>query len=273
MLTYNNNLSTGKAPYHPFVRTWVQHFTTSGDTGVQWIIDPTFVAKDSIEFFLEASGSPRFDDLWFSKSGGDTYLIIDDSKLQQSFAPTLVYRVKLVTSGNVYYSPTLNYYAQEESKHLYAIAADIQRRELLRMQKFSGNSGWLLKRKSYSIQKSDNLDPVTGLPLSDTSIDAGTNAAVGYYGALPILYSREGSQQTIQASEQGFGTQMQEIGKLRMIGCPLVTEKDIIVTSFNHRYIVTAVEAKQLGGTNLIITQNLTCATLPITDPMYNWKL
>lgn len=260
--------------YYPFINAQIIHFSSGkdGKKGVQWTVDPSFRAKDVAKFYLEASESPKFDELYFSKDVGDTYIAEDDSNIQQSWVAPIVYRIKLQTADKVFYSPTLTYFSQTENWHQYAQAADIQRRELLRMR-ITGNEGWVLKRRTFSIYKSSNVDPLTGLPLSDDSLDAGTTAASGYYAPLKFMYSREGGSSATRTQAEGLGVTYQEVAKLRMIGCPLVTEKDVLVTRYGSRFIVNTVEAKQFMGTNIIILQNLDCTLLPPGDPMYNWAI
>jgi hypothetical protein len=241
---------------------------------LQWQLDPTFRGISPLNFTMELSETPDFSQLVISKSVGNSFYVIDDSKKRQSHVVSTVYRIKLVTGdGKTYYSETLNYFAQAEWWHQYLIAAEITRKELLRM-KYTGNYGWLLKRKNYGELALDDLDPVSGMPLTDNKSNYANQIAGGYHSPLKITYSLEGNQSQTNLNPEGLGVTDIEQVSMRMVGFPIVSAKDVIATHFGHRYLVNGnVEYVQYLGSNIIIVQQFNAALLQPSDPIHKIKI
>lgn len=241
---------------------------------LQWSLDPTFQGIAPLVFTMEISETPDFSQLIFSKDAGNTFFVVDDSKTRQSHAVSPIYRIKLTTGDSkVYYSENLNYFAQTEWWHQYLIAAEITRKELLRM-KYTGNSGYLLKRKNYGELAEEDLDPISGLPLTDNKSNYANIISGGYHKPLAIVYSLEGNTSRTQQSPEGFGVTDIEQTSMRMVGFPIVAAKDVIVARFGNRYLINGdAEYMQYLGSNIIIVQQFTANLLQPSDPIHKIKV
>lgn len=255
--------------YYPFASVDVVHTYNPLEMALQWTLDSSFRDVAPFSFTVEVAETPDFSVLLYTLPGNDNFFVIDDKKQRQSTILDFYYRVKLVTGSNkTYYSPTVGHWANKSWRHLYNIASEIVRREFVRYQ-FTGQKGWLLKRRNYGIQDPTLLDPITGVPLTDQMSDHGTGFIGGYYPPLKVTYSREAVENSSQLSHDGFGTTAQESQKHRYVGFPMLEPYDILVTDTNQRYRYVKVNTTFMPGTDISLIQMCDAVLLPPTDPIY----
>ncbi len=235
---------------------------------VMWKIDPTFHDDGNYVFTLEVSDTPDFSEIIFTKIAETEFFAIDNSGLKRNMSDGYYFRVKLVTGDDTYYSKMIALGADKVSKDRYLKAAEITRKELLLMDKKNGAVGKLLKRKSYG-PKADNLDPVSGVPLTDESTDYGTGLVGGYHNPLTFMYKRVQVDQITKRDPSGNGVTENESLKIRTIGFPLIEEKDIIVTNSNERYICLTTKYTYYPGTDIKLIQILDLSLIQSTDVVY----
>lgn len=243
------------------------------EVAVQWQLDAAFRDVGPFMFTVQVTETPDFSELLYTLPAGENFYVVDDRKLRQGAVTDFYYRVKLETgSQHTYTSPAIGHWANGATKHLFLTAREITRREFVRYR-FTGQVGWVLKRRNYGIQDPTQLDPITGVPLTDQSTDFGTGFVGGYYTPLRVTYSREAVENTAQLSEQGFGTTCQESQKHRYVGFPVLEPNDILVTDTNQRYRYVKAAATFMPGTDMLLLQSCDCILLPPTDPIYKIEI
>lgn len=256
--------------YSPFTDFRILQTFKPLERALQWEIDPIFADLSPFNFTVEASETPDFSEILYTIRAGNTFYVIDDKKWQQSNSLDIMYRIKLTTGSNrTYYSYPLVHYAHTgEKRNQYRIAKEIIRKEFVRYR-YTGQTGWLLKRKNFSEHSPDTLDPITGVSLSDGNSDLGTANLGGYYPPLKVTYSREEHQESLQLSQEGFGTSTQETQIHRFVGWPVIKPYDILIADTNVRYRYITASETFMPGTGILILQICKAVLLPPTDSVY----
>lgn len=239
---------------------------------VYWSIDPTFNEPDPHNFTVEVSGTPDFSVIEYTIEAGNSFSVTDPNiHFKQSLALDLFYRIKLTTPSNVYYSQTITFSVSNYNRREYVMAREIARKELLRIRKFTGRSMWLLKRKVFGKELTDNsVDPITGVPLTNQLPNLASRMPDGYYNPLGFYCSIEELANTRKNSPDGLGFADVTQQKFRTVGFPVVQTYDIVVDANNdERYNVEEVESFLFPSTDLVIVQILTTKLIPNSDPIY----
>lgn len=256
--------------YYPFVDLRVIQTYRKYERAIQWKLDPLFRGLAPFRFFVEVSEVPDFSDLLYTLPPTGEFYAVDIAGKAQGSGIHLYYRVRLETGDDkVYYSPVIIHHAQKEKARQYFLAREIMRREYVRF-KYTGQKGWLLKRKNYGESDPTDLDPITGAPLHENTGSVGTGLVGGYYKPIPITYGREGADSSTELSHEGFGTSSQEVQKHRIVGFPMVEPYDVLVSDGNERYRYTKTAPVFMPGTDIVIVQTCDCSLLPPSDPVYS---
>jgi hypothetical protein len=237
---------------------------------LQWAIDPTFPNCEPYSFTGQVSGTPTFEILEYELPAGENLVVRDKIYFKQNLASDLYYRVKLVTADNkTYYSRSQLFGLEMYTRRTYMLGAEITRKELLRMRKFTGIEGYLLKRKVVGVSiNSNEVDPVSGVALADNTTNQGTNFVAGYYPPIGLYYSCEKANNTRKLSELGVNEIY--VQELRTIGFPSIDTYDILVDSTNDtRWLIKERQAFTIPGTSLAVVQIMEAQAIPVTDPVY----
>lgn len=257
-------------PYNPFIKILLSPNFALGHV-VEWMIDPVFMEAEPYTYEVEVSGSPKFDEIAYTFPSTTDFMAIDTTNSKQAVSVDTYYRIKLTTSDrNTYYSNTLLFGSDLEDRRRYHMASEIVRKELLRMRKFTGVEGYLLKQKPFGKVRKDSVDPISGVPVVDTTVDFGTGIDGGYFAPLKIMISYEDYQSSRVLNQEGLGTSDTVDISFRTLGFPLVESRDIIVdTRADQRFIVKRSAPVIFPGTSLILTQKLDTSLLPYSDNIY----
>jgi hypothetical protein len=246
---------------------------------IQWQLDPFFKGMPPYNFSLEISATSNFSEIMAVKANlGDVFFAVDDTRLKQSWAPNYYYRVVLITKdGRQFYSTPLLFGSTRHEQRKYAMASDIIRKELL-LCRFVGTEGWLLRRKSYGFKSPTtlaNLDPVSGVPITDTKLqDYGVGIDEGYFDPVPCAFYIEASAQDKQLDPNGIGVKETYSSQVKLPGYPIVEVRDVICEAKDgFRYSIQSRNAKQFPGTNIVITQKASINLIPPTDTIYSIPL
>ena len=256
--------------YYPFVDIRMIQTFQKYERAVQWKLDPLFRGLAPFNFFVEVSETLDFSTLRYTLPAAAEFYAVDTTGDVQGKSVHLYYRVRLETGDDkVYYSSAVIHRSQKEKARQYFLAKEIMRREYVRF-KYTGQAGWLLKRKNYGERDPADLDPITGAPLHENTGSVGTGFIGGYYKPIPMTYGRESVDSSMELSREGFGTSSQEIQKHRIVGFPMVEPYDVMVADNNERYRYTKVSPVYMPGTDIVLVQMCDCALLPPTDPVYS---
>jgi hypothetical protein len=243
---------------------------------IQWQLDPFFRGVRPYNFSLEISETPDFSSLAAVKENlGEVFFAVDDTRLKQSWAPNYNYRIVLYTGdGKKYRSEPVLFGSTRHEQRRFAMAAEIIRKEIL-LNRFSGTEAWLLRRKTYGTKNAKtlkNLDPVSGVPLTDTrNEDYGVGVDDGYFSPVPCVFYIEQSTQDKQLDDHGVGVKETYSQVVRIPGYPIVEVLDIICEATDgYRYSVQSRQSKNFPGTNIVVTQKANLNLIPISDTVYS---
>lgn len=243
------------------------------ERAVQWFLDPGFSDYAPYRFVVEVAEAVDFGRLLLTLDAGGSFFAVDSSKLRQGSSLSLFYRVVLTTgSGKVHVSDPVVHSSGRQNRHQTQIAREIMRREFVRMR-YTGLPGWLLKRRNYGMRRPENLDPVTGVPLSDQSTDFGTGYEEGYYPALRVTYSVEDGSSELRLHPDGAGTDASTQASHRYAGFPLLGPNDLLVDRTNQRFRYVRTKTYVMPATGIAIVQACDGLLLPPTDPAYRLPL
>ena len=244
---------------------------------IQWQLDPFFNGMGPYNFSLEIAETSDFSELIASKKNlGDVFFTVDDTNSKQSWSSNYWYRIALETSdGRTYHSIPVLFGSTRHEQRKYAMAAEVLRKEIL-LARYVGTEGWLLRRKTYgktlSKSKLVNIDPISGVPISDEKHeDYGVGVDGGYYPPVACVFHTEQNQQDKALDEQGLGVKETYTQIARMPGYPIIEVRDIICEAQDgYRYSVQARNTKQFPGTNIVVLQKANLNLIPPTDSVYS---
>jgi hypothetical protein len=242
---------------------------------IQWTLDPFFKGEGPYEFTLQISQVLSFSDIAKEIPAGDSFYVIDDSGLKQSWSTNYYYRIKLKTAdGRVYFSNSLVFGGTGAPARKYAMASEIIRKEFL-LCRFAGREAWLLKRKTYGTVSTQTVDPISGVPIADErDIDYGVGLEGGFFDPMPCAFTVDRSSIDKQLDPNGNGVKETVDMIVRLPGYPMVDNRDIICTNVDgYRYNVLSRDVVYFPGTDIPVSQKVTLRLIPSTDTVYNLKV
>lgn len=242
---------------------------------LHWEIDPVADLGTDYDFTVEVADDPTFSEVVYEVPAGKAMAIVDNSNDKQSWSYDRYYRIRTRVGVDTVHSRAVMFGTQPSSQFQYRNAAEIIRKELLRMKRFTGQDGWLLKRKvTGKPAESKYIDEISGVPMADTTSEFNTGLEGGYYPPIPMWYTYEEFQQTKELVASGFGVNEDITVKFRTIGYPLIEVRDIMVNrETDSRYNVMKVDAFSFPGTNIIVVQTITVKRIPPTDTVYKIQM
>lgn len=241
---------------------------------LQWKLDPLFQIEKPYCFSIQAAHVPDFSTIAYELPATYDFLAIDNSNTVQTWVTNLWYRVKLKTEDNEYYSNVLTLGATRESRYIYQLAAEITRKELLRMRKYTGQEGFVLKKKLFDAPPEEIVDPITRTAITLAEPKQAANISEQYYPPIAVLYSMEHIDQDKHLSEEGFGTIENITANIRMVGYPSLDVYDVIVDrATDQRYVIRRKKSSCFPGTNIELIQVFTAMLMPPTDDIYQLDL
>ncbi len=255
---------------HPFIEYGLHPGYSTGRV-IYWKLDPFFKDELPYNFTIQSSEDPKFSEVHTSIPVGDNFYGVDSTNTVQAIPQSYIYRVKLETGSGVYYSPNffIDKIKGEMRKYLYA--AEIVRKELLRIRQYTGSGvSYLLKRKNYAKISEEDVDPISGVVLTDNKNSFGTGFQGGYYPPLKVMFSREDSKDQMQLSQGGDGITQEKTLTARFVGFPLISTRDVLALSNGERYNLVESGQSYYPGTNIIVIQQCQAKLIPPTDPVYS---
>lgn len=255
----------------PFRRIEVYH-QTLGSTMVVWDMNPGFREAGPWLFEVFASRSGVGDDAEWTKVGEatNTFWLVDPTRWVYGVSPRLSYRVKL-TTGKTTYMSFPKQIVGNLPWHDYLILRDIMRKEGMRLRKYAGACGKLIKRRHWGPPCPNCTDYDTGESVNancqvcyGTSIDGGYFPAVDYWIAINQAAPRRAT------AHEEVGIQESQVKTGRGLACPWLDTNDVWVQSDNDmRFFIQSVKAKEYRGMPFVFDP-IELRVAPTTDIVYN---
>jgi len=221
-------------------------FMVAGVSRVTWDIKESFAGRRPWSFQLQVgnTANPRADD-WTNVGAPVTNAFTASDEERRAFGKQLTthYRVALTDAdSNVYYSrPAIALGGL--SGHDWIVAREHIRQETVRLKKFAGIRGYLLKKRRFGAPCLDCLDPYTG-DILDSSCDRckGTRFLHGYYRAIPCQFAdltNASQDEDFANNEAGWSMPTQQKVKGTFVGTVQITTGDIFVDAASDlRYFI-----------------------------------
>lgn len=254
-------------PVNPFSSVEIFQDYENGHV-IQWTLLSSFNDPMPHTFFLECTETADFSSLLFSKNVGNGFFAVDETSKKTGTFTHTNYRVKLVTPTLTYFSSPLIRSATLPVLRKELMAQEIIRKEKVRL-KYTGEFGYLLKRKTTGQISTNTVDPRTKVPIADSTEDYGVGYLGGYYAPVQINFTPEEYGEQTAFSEGGLGIKNSETYKIKLVGFPAIVVKDIIVNNDNVRHVVTKIERTLFPGTKTPILQSIAMSMVPIGDTIY----
>jgi len=237
---------------------------------LQWATDPAVSLAGNYNFTVEKSELGNFSIVDESVDVGQSFFYRDSNCIKQNLSKDLYYRVKLSSENGVEYTPAVLFGTQPEDRRKWRMASEIVRKETLRIRKYAGNDGWLLKRMHKGIVNPKYVDPITGTSVDDEET-YGTGFEQGYHQPLDVFWSVESSER--QKSQEKEGLTETQVFVFRTVGFPFIEYADIIVDRNNRRYFVRNVSDTNFPSTDLTIIQSLQVSEILPSDNLYKIEI
>lgn len=243
---------------------------------IEWALHPKFKGFGDFIFFVEKS--PAASGPWEVVSQVVNQLFAYDNTGEVGYRPDLNWyyriRLKLVTPDNQekwYLSDIVSSNAYWWEKRDYLLAKEIIRRELLKMERGSGNKGWLLKRKTFGQLCPTCLDPATNEATDGSCPDCfGTSYLGGYYAPVPFWVEFGPEQIVRKIGEMGMINQV--ISQARVVSFPVVDSNDAWMNSTSGQiYKFDTTIANVANVRNIPIIKSVQLSPVGKDDILYSY--
>lgn len=214
-----------------------------------WEVEPAYAEPMPWEFQIEQSDVPYDDHVeiphdpqWKTISPSMTNLFAWVSKAEAVYTKEYasVWRVRLTSGKVTTYSEPHTVFADID-RDSWMIIREIQRKEVLAMQRMSGTPCQLYQRKQTGIQCLHCISLDTGEVLNPSCPWClGTGKLGGYHGPYPCWGKFEimPVKKSYGETDAGIMTDIRK-GGLRFLGNPHIFQKDIVIdTTSDRRYYV-----------------------------------
>ncbi len=205
----------------------------------------------------------------------NTFFAIDDSKRLYGKTNWTHYRICLQTPVATYFSQPVNAWGNLSQRD-WRLAREIKRQELLRLRKFAGQQGFLLKRRLYGPPCTECIDFQTGEVRNSNCVEClGTGFLRGYFDPISCFFV---DMELIKRHEERDGMKMRGtindiVVPARLCAEPQVNENDVWVDEdTDHRwYFHTIQHLAEIKGVPLVVKAELRLA--PFTDVIYKLNI
>jgi len=239
-------------PARIFTFTDVQvYITPENEKIIQWWLNPYFKFESSVVgFHVE-----------YARSGGEwcritdtmitnVCLYLDEDSYRCGMDNDVWYRIIAVDANGVEYVSRPAHTLGEMNRHDWLVARDILRKEYLRLHRYVGTFGYLLKKREHGTKCSECADYDMEEPIGLCTNCFGTGFKYGYYNAIGFFLDLSGVSSSRDVKEP-FGIEDTRIRNARAVAFPWVGTYDIWVHgSANRRYVlrkvVTATEIRSV---------------------------
>ena len=240
---------------------------------IEWRLNPHFRFKAlPIVFFVE-----------WARAGGewtrlnpdnpvDSCLYLDENNYRCSVVNDVYYRVVAYDGVDEYNSKPAHTFGVLDAES-WLIARDIIRKEYLRLKKYVGTPGYILKKRNHGPRCDACADFDTEEIIDTTCEDCfGTGFLQGYYDAIPYYFDLTGVTSTKDVALP-FSVVDDKARQARGVAYPRLDTYDLWVTAdSNRRFILRRVaEVVALRGVPLVYQVEM--RRVPATSPVYQVPL
>lgn len=257
----------------PFRRVSVDYLTAGG-ARVTWEADRTLTDAGPYVYQLYASQSGVADASDWVAVGDpaqDATHLLDPSQRLWGASPTLHYRVVLTTASGSYTSPVAGVTGQLTVEQWLQVR-EVLRKEALRLQRFVGVDGFLLKAKRYG-QVCTCVDPYSGEIGNSSDLTCyGLGIVGGYHPPVPFTFydtSNASSREKVYYNENR-GTVNPLSRVVRMLATLPVAARDaVVLKGSDERYYVDEVR-ELVTRVRVPVVYAVTIRLAPRSDVLYS---
>lgn len=265
--TKNVQLLTGSAAF----RRVKVLFKVGSGTKIEWELERTCKPAKPTTFFVQFNHTPDLEaEDWVDVATvEDAFEATDpDQRLFGGMLQLAYYRIIMrEPDGTETISPAQQAVGRA-NRHDFLIAREILRKELLRLEKFSGARGFLLKVKRFGDECPECLDFDTReVTDSDCPVCFGKGIIDGYRKPVEFFLELGLGSRNID-TDQNQGASEHIVRQCRAAGIPQLDHEDLWVRSdTDERFFIQEVSEAARLVIPLIVMCNL--RKIPIDDPAY----
>jgi hypothetical protein len=261
-------------PARIFAFTRVEvYITPENGKIIQWWMDPRFEFNTPLSgFYIDWA---RTKGEWTRLNPGEPLrnicLYLDEDAYRCGMENDVWYRVVAVDSNDVEYPSAPAHTYGEMTKRDWLLSRDILRKEYLRMKKYAGTFGYLLKLRTHGEKCRECFDWDIEEPIaaSTCTVCYGTGFVKGYYNAIGFYMDLSGVKVGGDINDP-FGYEETRIRNARAVAYPWLGAYDIWVHgSANKRYVIRhAVTGAEMRSIPLVYFP-IQLRLLPASDIAY----
>lgn len=240
---------------------------------VQWWLDPRFEFKNPlVGFYIDwARTKGEWTRLNPDAPIQNACLYLDEDPYRCGMENSVWYRVVAVDTMNVEYASAPAHTYGEMTERDWRLSREILRKEYLRMRKYAGTFGYLLKLRTHGERCDECFDWDIEEPIAASTCEAcfGTGYLKGYYNAIGFYMDLSGVR-TGGDVNAPFGYEDVRIRNARAVAYPWIGTYDIWVHgSANKRYVIrSAVTGAEMRSIPLVYFP-IELRLLPVSDIAY----
>jgi hypothetical protein len=260
---------------NPFRRVFADYLIDGG-ARVFWELRPQFYVPLPQTFQLQVgSTADQAADDWqpVGLPVVNTFTASDPTRRALGKQLTVHYRVQVIDgNGNVWLSPASTVMGQMGVRE-WLWARDLIRRETLRLRKWAGLKGFLLKRRRDGPACLGCIDPETNSVIdSQCPVCFGSRFLGGYFTAVPcqLFDTGNASRSELRQTDSPKGTVADVVMQGRVLGTIQLVTNDVWVdTSSDLRYWIEEVSVPaRIRGVPII--QEIKLSQFSLSDVIYN---
>jgi hypothetical protein len=247
------------------------YITPEEETIVDWKVNPRFEFRsDTLRFYVEiARAAGEWERLNPNDPVTDACLYLDRTRYRCGYEDDIFYRV-VAHDGECEYTSRPAHTLGQLSKRDWLLVRDILRKEYLRLRKYTGTLGWLLRRREYG-QKCSRCADFDSEEIVNSSCPLcyGTGFVRGFYNGIPFYMDFDTASSNRDVKEP-FGMEDNAGRSARCIAFPRIATYDLWVHGSSYqRYVIRAYKVgAEIRGVPLIYAP-VAVHLLPATDISY----
>lgn len=242
----------------------------SGTYSIQWDGVGEGIFKYVIEWAPNESGPWKY----AGEVIGANNIVVEVKERPLSHADDIWFKLVVKSGPAIVAVSTPASYSLETNRKEYLQYREMLRRWNLELEKFIGNTGYLLRLKLFG-EKAKNVHPILGQPIGVEDEESfGQTFRGGYWPAIKmkVAYTDRPEEGPTQLPNEEIGLSDKYVTRFMSMPFPIIKANDIWVSgNNNNRFIVKNVDTLDFNG--LMLKQVVDLSRLPITDPVYKIQI